>query len=104
MGGITFLPFVRDSRNAPVVPQNVSNKKPPAEKKAEVAKPAAVAASTPAPAPVTAAPAIATPAPVSGPEGDLINAITAIGEEVRQLKTAKVFYTLTLSLFYSKLL
>jgi hypothetical protein len=89
MGGLTFLPFVRDSRNAPAIPQAVSNKKAKSEK-----KPAAVV--TPTPAPVAAAPTPAAPAPVvaapvaSGPEAELLASITLAGDEVRQLKAAKV--------------
>lgn len=72
MGGITFLPFVRDARGAPTVP--------------------AVPKPLPAAAPSKAAPAAAAPAPaaVSGPEAELTAAINAVGEEVRALKAAKV--------------
>jgi hypothetical protein len=89
MGGITFLPFVRDSRNAPSIPPAVSNKKAPAEKKAETTKPAAAVAAAPIAAPATAAPAPPAAAPASGPEAELLNSITLVGDEVRQLKAAK---------------
>jgi pyruvate/2-oxoglutarate dehydrogenase complex dihydrolipoamide acyltransferase (E2) component len=95
MGGITFLPFVRDSRNAPTIPPAVSNKKAPAapaeatQKKAAAAPPAAApAAPVPVANPAAAAPAPAA-APASGPEAELLNAIASVGDEVRQLKTAK---------------
>lgn len=87
MGGITFLPFVRDSRNAPSIPPAVSSK-PPAEKKAETSKPAAAPTPTAAPAPAPSAPPPAL-APASGPEAELLNSITLVGDEVRQLKTTK---------------
>lgn len=90
MGGITFLPFVRDSRNAPAIPQSASNKKaPPAEKKADSAKPAAPVAASTAPVIPLAAPAVA-----AGPEAELLSAINTVGDEVRQLKAAKVNYLL----------
>jgi hypothetical protein len=91
MGGLTFLPFVRDSRNAPAVPAAVSNKKAKSEKKPAAVEtpPAAVAAPAPV-APAPAAPAPVVEAPVaSGPEAELLKSITLAGDEVRQLKAAK---------------
>ena len=71
MGGLKFLPFVRDSKNAPV-----DNTK--------VTKPAAVAAPSPVPA---VAP---SPSPVATAEVDpIVASILAKGEEIRVLKAAK---------------
>ena len=83
MGGITFLPFVRDSKGAPTVP------KPPPSKPAGASTPAAATSAPPPPRP-SDAPAAVAAAPASGPEADLAAQITAKGDEVRALKTAKV--------------
>jgi hypothetical protein len=105
MGGLTFLPFVRDSRSANAAPPAATpaSKKAPApaaekkaekpvgEKKAEkpsVAPSEAVPAAQPVAVPVVVA-EVAQPAP-SGPAADLAALIVAVGEEIRALKTAKV--------------
>lgn len=82
MGGITFLPFVRESKLAPV-----------AEKSAKVtAAPAAATKSTgdsakSGPAPVAQS---ATATAAAGTVDDLANAITAKGDEIRALKANNV--------------
>ncbi|CAE7724151.1 unnamed protein product, partial [Symbiodinium microadriaticum] len=72
MGGITFLPFVRDSKGAPTVsgiPKPVPAKPSP---------------------PVPSKPAVAAqPAAGSGPETELTAQIAVKGDEVRALKSAK---------------
>ena len=112
MGGITYLPFVRDSKLAPTIVEKPlttattaggATEKKSEEKKAE--KPAAVA---PTPAPTTTASTDAvkteaptpTPAPAAAvapvaeplsPEAQAVaDKIAATGEEIRKLKAAKV--------------
>ena len=118
MGGITFLPFVRDSKLAPTNVEKPlttatttaagATEKKSEEKKTD--KPAAVAL-TPAPAPasapasadaVKAEPSTSTPTPAPAaaaaavteplsPEAQAVaDKIAATGEEIRKLKATKV--------------
>lgn len=104
MGGITFLPFVRDSRiSAPVAAPTASApaKAPaPAPAKAPAPAPAKAPAKAPAPAAAASTPAAApTPAPASTPAAavstgnpavdELTAKVTAKGEEIRALKASK---------------
>lgn len=77
MGGIDFLPFVRNSK-LPVAP-------PAAEKKASEKKPVKAVAAVEAP---TAAPVEASSQ--AQPEEPLVASITAKGDEIRNLKAMKV--------------
>jgi hypothetical protein len=108
MGGITFLPFVRDSKNAPAIPAAVSTssapkakaEKPVKEKEATKAAPAAAAPSAAAPTKdevkTQTAPA-ATQA--ASPEIEkLNNDILQKGNEVRDAKAAKVICTLIIAI------
>jgi hypothetical protein len=82
MGGLTFLPFVRDSKLAETV-----NEKPKNPPKAATAIAIATAAHPPAPPAAAAAPAAA----VASPEVvALTSSIAEQGEKVRAAKTAKV--------------
>lgn len=93
MGGMTFLPFVRESKIA--VP--VAGEK----------KPAAAPASAPAPVAAAAAPAPAAVAEVTKAlseanisEDPLEAAIVAKGNELRDAKAAKVNLAMTEKLYY----
>jgi hypothetical protein len=107
MGGMTFLPFVRESRNAPVaIPTQVSSKKEKESKKAEKKETPAPASTAPveAIAVVTTASTVVDTAPkakeaekavavvsTGNAEVDALNvAIGVKGEEVRSAKAAKV--------------
>ena len=122
MGGITYLPFVRDSKLAPTIVEKPlgtpattatggggvgATEKKSEEKKAD--KPVAVAP-TPAAAPAstdaakteaptlttTPAPAVAAVAEPLSPEAQAVaDKIAATGEEIRKLKAAKVCHIYT---------
>ena len=83
MGGITYMPFVRDSKLSPA----------PAPAAPKPAAAAAPAAPEPAAAPAAPKPAAAAAAEPAGVSGDLDSALTAEinakGEEIRVLKAAK---------------
>ena len=81
MGGMTFMPFVRDSKLAPSIPPAVSSKP---------AKTAAPKAKTADAAPAKAKDSTQPAAEVSGPEGELVKSIISKGDEIRDLKAAKV--------------
>ena len=120
MGGITFLPFVRDSKLAPTIVEKPlgtpattaiggggveATEKKSEEKKAD--KPAAVVAPTPAPtttastdnvkteAPAAAAAVVPEAEPLSPEAQAVADKIAATGEEIRKLKAAKVCHIYT---------
>lgn len=85
MGGVTFLPFVRDSmlKSELPAPKAAEAKKEKAAKPAAAAAPAAKAAPVAAPAPTPAASVV----PVA--ESPIVTAITLKADEVRNLKANK---------------
>jgi len=101
MGGITFLPFIRDSK----LPDKVA-----AGGASAAAKPTKEVASNSAPAPVVAPKAPAAPVPAAvpsvatvaaaGPKGPLADKINVKGEEIRVLKASKVFWCLLTVAFF----
>jgi seryl-tRNA synthetase len=107
MGGITFLPFIRekpsdgtDSKTqeaAAAKPKkgkdiNNNNKKQPAKAAAPTPAPAAPAPAAPAAAAAAPAPAAAPSQPAAVPAGAeaIVQAITAKGDQIRELKAKKV--------------